>query len=697
MQSFDPRLLTLRDWLPGQVLLGTRGGQYHLRERVGEGGQGWVFAASWDEPGGYVVVVKVLRPDAVTPESLGRFEREAQVLRMLGQASRPNPHVVRFFDHATARLSPPWGGEPISLPFTVLEYVRGPTLEHILERGRGVGLALDRIRRIGRQIVLALEDVHAHKIVHRDLKPSNVLLAKEGDAEVAKVTDFGLVKLVDIGFGRTAALAGATLGYAPPEQFEQGNRRVSPRTDVFSFAAMLYEMLTGAKAFPHGDGENPLVVVTRLLNGPRPSVLQTRGVLPRELAMRPDLAERIDVLIRRATAAEPSERHASIGEFWAGIEPHLRAASERAAPPEGVAAAAPDVPTALDLPTPPPRAPGAKSARGRPGEALDPTSLRRKTSPEADAAHARPEAWTWRVRVPTFRAGAVRAAIFDPGGEGAVGIGANGLLFWEGKGWTYPPASPEMDAHAVRGLAWLRPGEPLVFGARGLVGRLVPGGGLEAWALPDLEVTFLGAYVDLPGTMVTLVGERPAQRGSGGSGAQGTTTGIIAQFARGRLTLLSDVPGCARLRAVTRLRAGEIVGCGDSGSLVRVEHGVPERVGSICGGHLHAIAATNDGALTIGAGGHALSLSSQLQPQLEAVQTTRDLLSLAVDSSGTAWAGSAQARLLRRTAGSWIRMSAELGLSSSVVALCAAPRIVRAICDDGAVIEGSVEDDHVDR
>src|SRR2546421_2293226 len=107
MQPIDPRLLALRDWLPGQVLRGTGGAQYHLRERVGEGGQGWVFRASWDEPEGYAVIVKVLRPDVVTPESFARFEREAQVLRMLGQATRPNPHVVRFFDHATARLCSP--------------------------------------------------------------------------------------------------------------------------------------------------------------------------------------------------------------------------------------------------------------------------------------------------------------------------------------------------------------------------------------------------------------------------------------------------------------------------------------------------------------------------------------------------------------------------------------------------------------
>jgi hypothetical protein len=119
--------------------------------------------------------------------------------------------------------------------------------------------------------------------------------------------------------------------------------------------------------------------------------------------------------------------------------------------------------------------------------------------------------------------------------------------------------------------------------------------------------------------------------------------------------------------------------------------GVPESMGAICGGHLHAIVPTADGgAVTVGAGGHALSLSPALHAQLEAVQTTRDLLALTLDTNGVAWAGSAQARLLRRTSGSWVRMSGELGLQSSVVALWAGGRTVRAICDDGAVIEGIV-------
>src|SRR5580658_9152045 len=119
MQPVDPRLVALRDAITGQVLEASGGLRVYVREAIGEGGQGWVFRANWDDPDGYGVIVKVLRPDAATPEALIRFSREAQVLRMLGQTSRPNPHIVRFFDHATARFQFP-GGPPVELPFTVL-------------------------------------------------------------------------------------------------------------------------------------------------------------------------------------------------------------------------------------------------------------------------------------------------------------------------------------------------------------------------------------------------------------------------------------------------------------------------------------------------------------------------------------------------------------------------------------------------
>jgi serine/threonine protein kinase len=679
MQPLDVRSAALRDLLPGRVLEGTQGARYHVHECIGEGGQGWVFAASWNEPGGYRVIVKVLRPASVTSEALARFQREAQVLRMLGQAARPNPHIVRFFDHATARFAIGSGSEAIDLPFTVLEYIAGPTLEAVLAQGRGGGLALDRTRRIAGQVALALDDVHANKIVHRDLKPSNVLLASEGGAEVAKVTDFGLVKIVELGFGRTSALAGATIGYAPPEQFERGNQRVTSRTDVFSFAAMLYEMLTGARAFAYGEGESPLVVVTRLLNGPRPSLARTRGTLCPELASRPDLVHHLDAILARATAAEPNDRHSKVGDLWGAIERVLRAATE--------AVSTPPPPEAMTAVTPAPR-----SAVAPPSNPLLRTA-RQSLPLRDDAQVASPGAWQWRVRVPSVHAGAARAATFAPAGERAYAIGTAGVMMWkERTGWVRlapADAGGGVAAGLVGGLAWLGEGELLAYGASSFVARVSADGRSETWPVPHDDATFRGCYGDDRGT-VTLVGERPAH-GALRGGVQGSSAGTIAQFARGKLTLVSAAPTCAGLRGVTRLRAGELVACGDWGALVRLELGVAAPVGAICAGHLNAICPLPDGgAVTVGAGGHALSLSPRLEPQLEAVQTTRDLFALAVDANGVAWGGSAQARLLRRSAGSWVRMTGELGLASSIAAIWATPRAVRAICDDGAVIEGVV-------
>src|SRR5580692_1199038 len=323
MQPVDRRHFMLRDTLVGKVLRGSAGTSYYLRELIGEGGQGWVFKANWDEPGGIVVIVKVLRPDAIQPDSLPRFRREAEVLRLLSQQPRPNPYIVRFFDHAVAKLATPSGDE-VSLPFTVLEYVAGPTLERVLSQNRGRGLSVERVRRLARQAVYALELVHAQQVVHRDLKPSNILLATEGEAEVAKITDFGIVKRADMNLQRTTTLAGASLGYAPPEQYEQGNDRVSPKTDLFSLAGIVFEMLAGQMAFPFNERENPLLIVTRILNGPRPELARVRNQLAPELAARPELIRELDVQLGRALSADPQDRQQSVSEFWGKIEPVLR-------------------------------------------------------------------------------------------------------------------------------------------------------------------------------------------------------------------------------------------------------------------------------------------------------------------------------------------------------------------------------------
>jgi serine/threonine-protein kinase len=635
-----------------------------------------------------VVIVKVLRPDVVGTEALRRFQQEATVLRQIS-TSRPNPYIVRFFDHAVAQVPSPYGPEPLTLPFTVLEYVSGTTLEKVLADNKGRGLPADRVRRLLRQIAQALEVVHTQKIVHRDLKPSNILLAQQDGTELAKVTDFGLVKLVDMNLHKTAALAGASLGYAPPEQYEQGNSRVSAQTDIFSLAAVAFEMLAGKPAFPFHEGENPLLIVTRILNGVRPSLMKTRNTLAPELESRSDLVEALDREMQRALAADLKQRHDSVIGFFHAIDRSLQGGS---LPFDATAKVSQDAiglsPSGVQVRTPgsvqPPRNPFARSndpdPRPKPKDGAPPART-------AEAHASSPAAWTWTVLTTPLGASAVRAAAFSPKGDAAIAIGGSGILRWEHGAWIPMKLAPQIPPASVRGIRWLQTGA-LIYGEGGLVARMTPSGHV-LMRVPDAEIIFHGALAEDSGT-TTLVGERP-YRGAAARSVPGTTAGVVTQFSGDRVTVVGDAINCTRLRGITRLAGGQLVACGDWGSIVRVEMGVVEHVGSICGGHLLGIAALPDGgAVTVGVGGHALSLSSKLDAQLEAVQTTQNLLSVSTTEDGQAWAGSVNARLLRRSSGSWVRMSGDIGVSSSMIAVQALPRSVRAIGDDGAVVEGRI-------
>lgn len=683
----DARMNPIRDSLVGRALVGAGGTHYHLRDVLGEGGQGWVFRAAWGDPSGQVVVVKVLRPDVVTADALSRFQREAIVLRMLSTQGAPNPYVVRFYDHAVASVPSPFGVEPLSLPFTVLEYVHGSTLERELRESRGLGLPTNRVLSLARHIGHALAGVHQHQVVHRDLKPSNILLTSEGGQETAKVTDFGLVKLVDPNLTRTASLAGASLGYAPPEQYEQGNRRVSARTDVFSFAAVVYEMLSGRPAFPYREGENPLLILTRILSGPRPTLSRETNTLPTELIANPPLVHALDRVLGRALAPDPEHRHESVRAFVDELVVPLAAAAEARARSRG-GGVSPFEATARATSEPPSRrsTPPVRISSPDGSSAVVATEV---DAPVDDAVAAKPESWRFRTLVASIGAGALRHAAFSPDGRELVAVGDGGIARLRDGAWVGREAEALGDARRVVG-AVFRPDQNVVlFGARGLAGVLDARGQLDAWSVPDPEVTFLGGFVDREGRTI-LVGERP-YRAQAPRHFPGTTAGVLAQFEGDTLALLAEASSTTRLLAATRTSAGQLLACGEWGILVRLELGVIDTLGSICGGHLRAIAATSDGgALTVGAGGHALSILPTLAWNLEAVQTTRDLHALHVTPHGTAWAASSQARVLRRCAGNWIRVSGDLGITSDLVAVWGSERRVLAVATCGAVVEGTL-------
>jgi eukaryotic-like serine/threonine-protein kinase len=249
---------------------GMRLGVYEVHSAIGTGGMGEVYRAR-DTRLQRDVALKIL-PEAFSSDSerLARFDREAQVL-----ASLNHPHIA-----AIHGLEESGGVRAL-----VLELVEGDTLADLIARRAGPsgpanssGLSLDEVLSIARQIADALEAAHEQGIVHRDLKPSNVKVRPDG---TVKVLDFGLAKLVGEGDARSVRQPDLTLSptittpamtqvgvimgtaaYMSPEQAK--GREADKRSDVWAFGALLYEMLTGKRAFDGDDMSDTLASVLKI-------------------------------------------------------------------------------------------------------------------------------------------------------------------------------------------------------------------------------------------------------------------------------------------------------------------------------------------------------------------------------------------------------------------------------------------------
>ena len=206
------------------------------------------------------VAVKVLRPDAIaSPDRKRRFVQEAKSASALN-----HPGIVHIYDIDSANLA----DGPID--FIAMEFVPGKTLDQYIGKS---GLSLKDALKYGIQIADALSRAHAAGIVHRDLKPANIIVADDGRV---KLLDFGLAKLTEVSDGDPASATvtaarenpqteeGAILGtvaYMSPEQAE--GRKVDRRSDIFSFGSVLYEMVTGRRAF---EGTNKISTLAAILH-----------------------------------------------------------------------------------------------------------------------------------------------------------------------------------------------------------------------------------------------------------------------------------------------------------------------------------------------------------------------------------------------------------------------------------------------
>jgi serine/threonine-protein kinase len=294
----------------GQVLA-TR---YRLVELLGQGGMATIFRGH-DVQLGRDVAVKVLRAEyGRDPAFVARFRQEAQ-----SAAALSHPNVVNVFDY----------GMEAGDPFIVMEMIDGGDLAAVInERGALEPLAAARI---GQQIFEALDAAHGRGIVHRDIKPTNVLLTRAGRVKVA---DFGIARAFS---EAQLTMPGTTLGsvhYFSPEQAR--GEMVTAASDVYSAGLVLFEMLTGRRAWT-GDSAGA-VAVARLAGDP-----------PAPSAIRSGVPQILDICVRRALARVPADRPTA-GDMAALLGRYIQ-------DPAGAAVPAPMYAATTEPAVPPPAQP----------------------------------------------------------------------------------------------------------------------------------------------------------------------------------------------------------------------------------------------------------------------------------------------------------------------------------------------------
>ena len=304
-------------------MIGKRFAHYEIVEKIGAGGMGEVYRAR-DTQLDRDVALKVLSGAfAADPERLARFEREAKLL-----ASLNHPNIAAIYSIARE-------GELTGL---ALELVEGEDLAQRLLRG---ALTVDETLDVAGQVATALEAAHEQGIIHRDLKPANIKIAPDG---TVKVLDFGLAKAFDtagdgsgdpsitqsptiIGGATQAGMILGTAAYMSPEQ-ARGNT-LDRRTDIFSFGIVLYEMLTGKRAFDDGTVSDTLA-----------SILKEQ---PDRDALPPDTPPAIRLLVDRCLEKDAKQRLRDIGEARLMVKA-VKDGDATASSMFGIAAAASDGP-----------------------------------------------------------------------------------------------------------------------------------------------------------------------------------------------------------------------------------------------------------------------------------------------------------------------------------------------------------------
>jgi serine/threonine protein kinase/Tol biopolymer transport system component len=281
------------------IAAGEHIGPFVIRASLGTGGMGEVYLA-FDPRLGRELAIKVLPAGSIgNPQRRARFVQEAKLASALNHRN-----IVTIYDIATAEVD----GKLVD--FVAMEYVHGRTLDKLIGRK---GLRLSEALRYAQQIADGLAAAHGAGIIHRDLKPANIVVNEQGEI---KILDFGLAKLMEreeadvwaptesVHFESAGTVAG-TAAYMSPEQAD--GQSVDGRSDIFSFGAVLYEMITGRRAF---SGASQLSTLASVLHADPAPMREARDPLPRE----------VERIIERCLRKDPRRRWQSMADLKIALE-----------------------------------------------------------------------------------------------------------------------------------------------------------------------------------------------------------------------------------------------------------------------------------------------------------------------------------------------------------------------------------------
>ena len=280
---------------PPQHLQTALADRYSIERELGRGGMASVYLAQ-DVKHDRVVALKVLHPELAAALGPDRFLREIKVAARLN-----HPHIVPLFD----------SGEASGWLYYVMPYIEGESLRQRL--GREGRLPLDETVRHTRAIASALDYAHRQAIVHRDIKPENIMLHETE----AMVMDFGIAKAVSAAGGDTlltqTGLMVGTPAYVSPEQ-AAGERELDGRSDEYSLACVVYEMLSGSRPF---TGPTAQAILAKRFTDPAPSLKTAKIKVP----------DHVDAALTRALDQVPEQRFETVSAFANAMMPQIKAGS----------------------------------------------------------------------------------------------------------------------------------------------------------------------------------------------------------------------------------------------------------------------------------------------------------------------------------------------------------------------------------